>query len=134
VSGVEQESGAMWARGRWGVAGTLMVGGLVVAAAVAAQASFRVTFEVDRSQAARTRVTGVVFNDARVEALDVSITAEALDGAGKVVARGIAFVSPKIPEGGNASFEAIVPAPATATHFRVRVTRARFGLGRSQSP
>jgi hypothetical protein len=124
----------MRARCRWGVVGALVAAWLALAATVGAQASFRVTFDIDRSQAARTRVTGVVFNGARVEALDVHITAEALDGAGKVVARGIAFVSPQIPEGGSASFEAIVPAPATATNFRVRVTSARFGLGRSQSP
>jgi hypothetical protein len=120
-------------RGRWGVASALVAGWLVLAATGTAQASFRVSFDVDRSQAARTRVAGVVFNDARVEALDVYVTAEALDAAGEVVARGVAFVSPNIREGTSAPFEALVPAPATAARFRVRVTGFRFGLG-AQSP
>jgi hypothetical protein len=120
--------------GRWGVASTLVAGWLVVAVTATAQGNFRVTYSVDRGQAARTRVTGVVFNDARLEALDVYVTAEALDSAGKVLARGIAFVSPNIPEGSSAPFEAVVPAPAAATRFRVRVSGVRFGLGDGQSP
>jgi hypothetical protein len=115
------------------VAGSLVAGGLLLAATSTAQAGFRIAFDVDRSQAARARVAGVIFNDARVEALDVYVTAEALDAAGAVVARGVAFVSPNIREGASAPFEALVPAPATATSFRVRVTGFRFGLG-AQSP
>jgi hypothetical protein len=119
---------------RWGVAGTLVVGWLVLATSAAAQENFRVTYDVDRGQAERTRVAGVVFNNGRVDVLNVYVTAEALDGAGKVVARGVAFVSPTIREGGNAPFEAVVPAPATATRFRVRVTGFRLGLSGTQSP
>jgi hypothetical protein len=121
-------------RGWWSLAGTLLAGWLVLATSGTAQEPFRVTYTVDRAQTARTRLTGVVFNDARVEALDVYVTAEALDGAGKIVARGIAFVSPNIREGSSAPFEAVVPAPPTANHFRVRVTGFRLGLGGAQSP
>jgi hypothetical protein len=109
--------------------------GLVALAALAgAQESFRVTYNVDRSNPARTQVTGVVFNDARVDVLDVYVTVEAVDGARKVVARGITFVSPAIPQGGNAAFDSTVPAPPTTASFRVRVSSFRFGLGSLQSP
>lgn len=109
---------------------------LVTLAALAAEAqeNFRVTHTVDRSNPARTVVTGVVFNDARVDVLDVYVTVEALDGARKVVARGIAFVSPAIAQGGSAPFDATVPAPPNTAGFRVRVTGFRLGLGAFQAP
>ena len=97
-----------------------------------AQENFRITYDVDSSTPGRARVTGVVFNDARVDVLDVHVTAEALNSAGKVVARGIAFVSPQIRQGGNAPFEALVPTRDAVT-YRVRVTGFRIGLG-AQSP
>src|SRR5919201_1325519 len=97
----------------------------MLAGVALAQESFRVTYNIDRSTPGRTKITGQVFNDARVDALDVYVTAEAVDGAGKVVARGISFVSPSIRQGGNASFDATVPAPPNATTFRVRVSNFR---------
>lgn len=100
---------------------------------VGAQGPFRIKYDVDRSDARRTRITGQVFNGGHVDALDVYVTAEALDARGKVVARGIAFVSPAIPQGVGSAFEAIVPAPATATKFRVRVSGYRLGAG-EQAP
>ena len=109
----------------------LVVGGL--AGPALAQESFRVTYDVDRSNPGRTKVTGVVFNDGRVDVLDVYVTAEAVNSAGKILARGIAFVSPSIPQGSSVPFDATVPAPPNATGFRVRVTNYRLGLG-LQSP
>lgn len=117
--------------------GALALGvGLVVASAPAAQGqeNFRVTYSVDRSDPARTRVSGVVFNEARADVLDVYVTVEAVDGARKVIARGITFVSPSIPQGGSAPFDAAVPAPPSAASFRVRVTRYHFGLGIMVAP
>lgn len=105
---------------------------LLGTAVAAAQDNFRITYEIDTSNPARIRVTGVVFNDARVDVFDVHVTAEALNSAGKVVARGIAFVSPQIRQGGNAPFEALVPTRDAVT-YRVRVTGFRIGLG-AQSP
>ncbi|HXG05684.1 MAG TPA: FxLYD domain-containing protein [Candidatus Binatia bacterium] len=107
---------------------------LVVSAAtcVRAQESFRITWTVDRT-AERARVEGRIFNDARLDVHDVSVTAEALDSRGRVVARGIAFVSPVIRQGGSAPFVATVPAVAGATTYRVRVTSFRLGFG-SESP
>jgi hypothetical protein len=105
---------------------------VVAATCVPAQESFRLTWSVDRT-AERVRVEGRVFNDARLDVHDVSVTAEALDGRGRVVARGIAFVSPLIRQGGSAPFVATVPAVPGATTYRVRVTSFRLGFG-SESP
>ena len=98
----------------------------------AAQENFRITHDVDTSNPARTRVTGVVFNDARVDVFDVHVTAEALNAARKTVARGIAFVSPQIRQGASAPFEAVVPSKDAVT-YRVRVSNFRVGLG-TQAP
>jgi hypothetical protein len=115
---------------RWRLAGLLAL--VLPALAVSAsfgQDDFRITYNVERLEGGRTRVKGVVSNEARGEVLDVYVTAEALDGNKKVVARGISFVSPSIPQRGSAEFTISVPAPATATSFRVRVTSFRMGFG-----
>ncbi|HSE92561.1 MAG TPA: FxLYD domain-containing protein [Methylomirabilota bacterium] len=106
----------------------------LMAVSVAAQGPFRITYDVDRSSPGRTRIAGQVFNDTPTDVVDVYVTAEAVDGNGKVVARGISFVSPAISRGGSAPFEAAVPAPPSATNFRVRVSSYRQGLGASQAP
>jgi hypothetical protein len=119
----------MATRGRAGLTALAALALVILGAGVAAaQENFRVTYDVDSSTPGRARVTGVVFNDARVDVLDVHVTAEALNSAGKVVGRGIAFVSPQIRQGGNAPFEAVVPA-RDATTYRVRVSAFRLGLG-----
>jgi hypothetical protein len=112
---------------RVGLTALTALGLLILASTVSAQESFRVTYEVDTSNPGRTRVTGVVFNDARTDVFDVHVTAEALNSAGKVVGRGIAFVSAQIRQGGNAPFEALVPAK-DADKYRVRVTNFRLGM------
>jgi hypothetical protein len=119
------------AAARW----ILLVVGVVVllSTVAAAQGPFRITFNVDRSNPSRTRITGQVINEGRVDVVDVYVTAEAVDARGKVVARGISFVSSSIPQGGTAEFEAAVPAPATATSFRVKVSNFRVGLGSQQA-
>lgn len=103
------------------------LGLLILAGTATAQENFRVTYAVDSSNPGRVRVTGVVFNDARIEVFDVHVTAEALNSAGKVVGRGIAFVSSQIRPGGSAPFEALVPAK-DADKYRVRVTNYRLGM------
>jgi len=105
----------------------------LLAAAASAQEGFRVTHTVDRGSPSQTRINGTVFNESRFDATDVYVTAEALDGNGKAVARGIAFVSPNIVSGRSASFSASVPTMPGATGYRVRVSSYRFGLG-LQSP
>jgi len=119
-----------------GVGRGLLVAAMLVAlvASGEAQGPFRITYNVDRSAAGRTKITGQVFNDGGTDVVDVSVTAEALDGGGKVVARGISFVSAAIRQNSSAPFEAVVPAPPTATSFRVRVSSYRPGMGFVQTP
>jgi hypothetical protein len=115
----------------------VVVAALLVAATAspgAGQDNFKVVYNVERLEAGKTRVTGTVHNEARVDVLDVHITAEALDANNKVVARGISFVASSIPQRGTAPFTVSVPAPASATSFRVRVTSFRMGLGGVQGP
>lgn len=108
---------------------------LVVAAVASlpAQETFRVTFEVDRTNPEQTQVTGTVYNESLQEMLDVSVTAEALDARGKVVARGITYVTSRIPGRGSVPFLAKVPSVPGAVRYRASVSSFRPGMG-AQSP
>lgn len=120
----------------------LAVPGLVVALLVvlappgagAQPGPFRVTYDVDRSVAERFQVRGTVLNEARFDAIDVYVTAEALDAGGKVVARGVAFVTSSLARGRSESFVANVPVVRNAVSFRVTVSSYRQGLGGGESP
>ncbi len=105
----------------------------LLAALASAQDGFRITHTVDRGNPAQTRINGTVFNAGHNEVVDVYVTAEAVDGGGKIVARGITFVSPAIAPGRSASFSASVPTMPGATSYRVRVSSFRFAQG-LQSP
>ena len=98
-----------------------------------AQDSFRVTYTVDRSNPEQIQITGTVFNDSMQDVFDVSVTAEALDARGKVVARGIAYVGARIPGRGSAPFVGKVPLVAAAVRYRAAVSAYRAGGG-PQSP
>lgn len=99
-----------------------------------AQASFRVTWSVEKTGPAHVELAGVVMNESPQDALDVYITAAAVDASGKILARGIAFVAPQIPTRRSAEFTARVPNVRGTTGFRVSVSNFRFGLGRGESP
>jgi len=98
-----------------------------------AQENFRVTFTREQPASGPNIVTGTVYNDARLDAHDVYVTAQALNGAGKVVASGIAYVAGGIPAGRSANFTAKVPAMPGVERFHVTVSSARMGFG-AQSP
>lgn len=112
-----------------------IVAALVVAGFVSlhAQEAFRVAFEVDRTNPEQTQVVGTVFNDSMQDMFDVSVTAEALDARGRVVARGITYVTSRIPGRGSVSFLAKVPNVPAAVRYRASVSSYRAGMG-SQSP
>jgi hypothetical protein len=95
----------------------------------AAQAGFRVTQNVGRNTGAHVEVSGSVVNESRLDAVDVSVTVQALDAGGKTVARGITYVAPRIPPGGTASFVAKVPVMPAATGYRTVVSSYRFVQG-----
>jgi hypothetical protein len=109
---------------------TLAVAALVVPAL--AQQGFRITYDVDDSRPGRARLNGRLTNERGDDVFDVSVTAEALDARGKVVARGISFVDARIARGDTRVFSVTVPAVPGATNYRVMVSSFRPGM--SQGP
>ena len=89
--------------------------------------SFRITHTVDQGGQAHVTVSGRVFNDARADAVDVYVTAEALDGNGKVIASGVSYVG-AVSMGSSTAFIIKVPKAGAAANFRVLVTSFRFGF------
>lgn len=102
--------------------------------AASGQESFRVTYKVERASGEAVELSGSVSNDAAVDVLDVYVTAEALDASGKVLARGVTWVSAGIRAGGREAFTAKVPAARGTTRYRVTISSFRFGFGGQQTP
>lgn len=99
-----------------------------------AQDPFHLSYTVERGvSTAPARVNGRVLNEGNQEALDVYVTAEALDASGKVLGRGIVFVSASIPPRGIVPFSISIPAAQNAASFRVRVSSYRQGMGQQQA-
>ena len=95
-----------------------------------AEEPFQLRYTVDRGAGTGpVRVQGTLVNEARLDIYDVYVTAEALDAAGKVIGRGIAFVVGSIPQNGSVPFVVSIPAAQTAASFRVRVSSFRYGAG-----
>lgn len=90
-------------------------------------APFRITHTIDKGAQTQVTVTGRVFNEARADAIDVYVTAEALDAAGKIMASGVSYVG-TVPAGNSSAFIIKVPAARTAANFRVSVSGYRFGF------
>src|SRR5712692_3953307 len=94
-----------------------------------AQNPFHVDYTVERGGSGPVRVSGRVFNEGNADVLDVYVTAEALDAGGKVLGRGLVFVSASIPPRGIVPFVISIPAAQAAASFRVRVSSFRQGFG-----
>jgi hypothetical protein len=108
---------------------------LLAVGVATAQDGFRITYEVDRSRPDRARLTGRVVNERSEDVFEVSVTAEALDARGKVLARGISYVDSRIGRGDGRPFSMSVPTVAGTTNFRVVVSSFRAGYGnQSQGP
>ncbi len=115
---------------------TTIVAGLAAATfalTADAQQGFRVTYSIDRSSPDQVQIIGTVFNESAQDVFDVSVTAEALDARDKVVARGIAHVSARIPGQGSAPFVCKVPLVTAAVRYRAAVSGFRAGMG-TQAP
>ena len=113
---------------RWLPAVALVAATLFATTAIAqTPAPFRIAHSVDKSAQAQVTVTGRIFNEARADAIDVYVTAEALDAGGKVIASGVSYVG-GIPAGASTTFVVKVPSARTAASFRVLVTSHRFGF------
>ena len=106
---------------------------LLLTAEARGQDGFRITYEVDRTRAERARLTGRIVNERAEDVFEVSVTGEALDARGKVLARGIAYVDSKIARGDGRPFSMSVPTVAGTANYRVVVSSFRAGFG-SQAP
>ena len=106
---------------------------VVFVAPALAQQGFRISYEVDDSRPGRARLNGRLTNERGDDVFDVSVTAEALDAKGKVLARGISFVDARIARGDSRMFSVTVPSVPGATTFRVMVSSFRPGLS-TQTP
>jgi hypothetical protein len=106
---------------------------LLLTPEVRGQDGFRITYEVDRTRVERARLTGRIVNERSEDVFEVSVTGEALDAKGKVLARGIAYVDSKIGRGDGRSFSMSVPTVTGTANYRVVVSSFRSGPG-TQGP
>lgn len=120
-----------WTRGvRWFVLlASVVLAAMALPTVAPADEFFQLRYNVERSATGSIRLNGTVMNEGRQDVLDVYVTAEALDAAGKVLGRGVSFVSSSIPQRASSSFVVSIPAAPAATSFRVRVSSYRFGPG-----
>ena len=120
--------------GRRRAIGTLVIGAAMLVPGLArAQDPFQISFSVDRSGAGPVKISGRLLNEGSMDVFDVYVTAEGVDTAGKVLGRGIAFVSASIPPRSVVPFAISIPAAHTAATFRVRVSSFRQGIGHQQA-
>jgi len=117
-----------------GLVRALLALAIVLSASSAlAQSGFRISYDVDQSRPDKARVNGRVANERSQDVFEVSITAEALDARGKVLARGISYVDSRIGRGDSRPFSVTVPTVPGVTEFRVVVSAYRMGFA-NQGP
>jgi hypothetical protein len=107
---------------------TLLAGVALLVGDAAAQGPLRTTLTVGRTTPTHVEVTGTVANETRAEAVDVSVTVEAVGANGKSVARGVSYVTGRLPAGATANFAAKVPVVAGAVSYRASAN-SRFVQG-----
>ena len=113
---------------RWLPAVALLASTLFSVSVLAqAPAPFRITHTLDKGTQPQVNVAGRIFNDARADAIDVYVTAEALDASGKVIASGVSYVG-SVTSGSSSAFVVKVPSARAAASFRVLVTSYKFGF------
>jgi hypothetical protein len=117
-----------------GLVRALLALAIVLSASSAlAQSGFRISYDVDKSRPDKARLNGRVANERSQDVFEVSVTAEALDARGKVLARGISYVDSRIGSGDSRQFSVTVPTVAGVTEFRVLVSSYRLGIA-NQGP
>jgi hypothetical protein len=94
---------------------------------------FRITFRRERDEPSSIVLMGEVFNDGLRDVVDVWVTADALNAEGKVVGRGLAFVTSLLPGRGTTTFAVKLPRVEEARSFRIGVSSFRYASG-VQSP
>lgn len=94
---------------------------------------FRITFRREPAAPSSIVLMGEVSSDGPRDVVDVWVTADALNAEGKVVGRGIAFVTSFLPGRGTATFAVKLPRVEEARSFRLSVSSFRYASG-AQSP
>ena len=115
------------------VVGSLVSLFVALLAPAYAQEGFKITYDVDQSRPEKARLNGRIVNERSQDVFEVNVTAEALNGRGQVVARGITYVDARIGRGDSRTFTVSVPTVPGTASFRVVVSSYRTGFS-SQGP
>jgi hypothetical protein len=87
---------------------------------------FRITFERQPDEATSLVLAGTLSNESTREVVDVWVGAEALNAGGRVVSRGLAFVSPLLRGRADTNFTVKLPRVEGVQRFRVFVSSFRY--------
>jgi hypothetical protein len=99
----------------------------------AAQEQFRLTFHRQADEPTSLVLAGTLSNEGSRDVVDVWVGAEALNARGRVVGRGLAFVSPLLRSRADTKFTVKLPRVEQAESFRVFVSSFRYLTG-AESP
>ncbi len=112
---------------------TLLVLGALLGGAHAQQtftpqsgSGLSVTFTTERIGGSRVMFFGEVRNATNAPAERVTLLAEGLDEAGKVISRGRSYVHGLVPARGTSSFEIRLSAAGSEKRYRVQVESFQF--------
>ncbi|MBI1845372.1 MAG: hypothetical protein HY294_16360 [Candidatus Rokubacteria bacterium] len=129
---------AAWSRTARLVVGVLLAMAVMIAGVAPAQTPgqappFRITFNVDHPQTgSNIRLVGRIFNTGKLEARNVTLTGEAVDAAGNLVASGATYVG-IVAEDRSTGFVIPMPQSPRAVSYRVVVTGYQLGFTQPQS-
>jgi hypothetical protein len=99
----------------------------------AAQEQFRITFERQPDEPTSLVLAGTLSNEGSRDVVDVWVGAEAFNAGGRVVARGLASVSPMLRSRADTKFTVKLPRVEQVQRFRVFVSSFRYLAG-AESP
>jgi hypothetical protein len=94
-----------------------------------AQEQFRISFQRQPDEPTSLVVGGTLTNQGARDVVDVWVTAEALDAGGRVVGRGVAFVSPLLRSRAETKFTVKLPRVEQVHSFRLSVSSFRYMTG-----
>ena len=115
------------------VATVLTVTLVLLSGGPGAAQEFRLTFERQPDEPTSLVLAGTLSNEGSRHVVDVWVGAEALNARGRVVARGLAFVSTLLPSRADTKFAVKLPRVEQVQSFRVFVSTFRY-LGGAESP
>lgn len=93
---------------------------------LAAAQPFRITFRREPDEPSALVLAGDLANDGGRDVVDVWVTAEAMNAEGKVVARGLAFVTAMLRGRSSTPFTVKLMRVPEAQAFRVAVSSFRY--------